>query len=394
MTQNQERLQSGERVLLIHYGEIGLKSGNRRRFEKKLQSNIKATLPDEGEYQVLRLRGRIVVRTGDREPEDLLEPITFIPGIVSVSPAVVSRTDYDDMEEKGKKIARDASFETFSIRASRAHKEFHLTSQEINEKLGDVVRIQSGADVDLDHPEWTLYLEVLQKRTFLYADEKRGVGGLPVSSSGRLLSLLSGGIDSPVSSYLMMKRGCRLGFVHFHSFPLTDRGGQEKAEELVRSLNRFQNTSRLFLVPFADCQREIVASCPANLRIILYRRFMMRISERLAEKKDYLGLVSGENLGQVSSQTLTNLHTIESVLEKSLFRPLMGFDKQEIVDLAREINTYETSIKPHQDCCSYLMPEQPATGSSPRELREAESELSIDQLVEDTVDQTETRVFR
>jgi thiamine biosynthesis protein ThiI len=388
MSSPQQQLEPGERVLLLHYGELGLKGDNRGRFERLLRENIEDRLRAEldREVNVLRLEGRFVVQVPEADLDRASEVLTKIPGIVYFSVANVVNTDLDRMKEVGLQTAKAASFDEFSVRARRPYKGFAHNSRKINEELGQIIVDELQKDVDLDDPDWTLWLEVMQDRTFIYDQKIRGVGGLPVGVSGPVLTLLSGGIDSPVASYLMMKRGSPNGFIHFHSFPLTDRGGQEKVKELRQKLDQFQGESTLYMVPFADCQQEIVAEAPAEYRIILYRRFMVRIAERIAEGKEYMSLVTGENLGQVSSQTMSNMRSIEDAINMPILRPLLGYDKNDIAALARKIDTYDISIQPHEDCCSYLMPQQPATGSRIPDLKRAEQNLDVDALVEETVD--------
>lgn len=388
--QNQQKIQPGEQIVLLHYGELALKGNNRGQFEKQLHRNLKDALDALPVKEVLRLQGRMVVRVEDRV-SDVVERVRRTPGVANVAAGKAVETDQEAIFSGGLEVANNHSFSSFAVRARRAYKEFPLNSQEINVELGDQVRIDTGAEVELDHPEFTLHVELLQDRTFLYGSKRKAVGGLPVGASGKVLSLLSGGIDSPVASYLMMKRGCRTAFVHFHSFPLTNRAGQEKAEELTTYMNRYQRRSTLYLVPFADCQQEIVANCPSDFRILLYRRFMVRIAEKIAEQEHADALITGESLGQVSSQTLTNLAGIERVADLPVLRPLIGMDKQEIVDTAKEIGTYETSIEPHQDCCSYFMPDHPATSSHEGKLAHAEQPLDQQALIEETLDNVEKK---
>ncbi len=392
MSSVQQQIDPGSRVLVLHYGELGLKGDNRGRFERQLRDNIEDQLnvllgqtPN-----VLRLEGRFVVQVPESELEQSAERLRKTPGIVYLAIAQVVNTDLEEMKQTGCKLALDASFNDFAVRASRADKDFIYNSQEINESVGQVIVDERGCDVDLDHPEWTLWLEVMKHRTFVYDRKRRGVGGLPVGVSGPVLTLLSGGIDSPVAAYLMMKRGSPSAFIHFHSFPLTDRGGQEKVRELRQKLDQFQGASTLFMVPFADCQQEIVAEAPAEYRIILYRRFMVRIAERVANGKEYMSLITGENLGQVSSQTMSNMRSIEDAVDIPIMRPLLGYDKNDISELARRIDTYDISIQPHEDCCSYLMPQQPATGSRISDLERAEQNLDVASLVEKTVENIST----
>jgi thiamine biosynthesis protein ThiI len=270
---------------------------------------------------------------------------------------------------------------SFAVRCIRSDKRFPMTSPEIEREIGQYVQERTSWRVDLRNPELTVHLLLDENGFFLWTQKVAGPGGLPVGVSGRALGMLSGGIDSPVSAFLTMKRGMRLDFVHFHSIPRTDPASLDKVRELVAVLNRYQGPCRLAMVPLLPIQEQVVARCPAEFRVLLYRRFMLRIAERIAGRFGSHALVTGESLGQVSSQTIENLAAVEAVATLPVLRPLIGFDKQEIISLARRIGSYEISIEPHMDCCSYLLPANPATRSRARELDGAEADLDIDTLV-------------
>jgi thiamine biosynthesis protein ThiI len=283
------------------------------------------------------------------------------------------------------------SFESFRVATKRADKNFPLRTPELNAHIGTRIQGATGAAVDLsEEADLTVAIEIVSGTALVYCEKHPGPGGLPLGVSGRVVSLLSGGIDSPVAAYAVMKRGCRADFVHFHSHPYTDRASVEKALEVAQLLTRYQYRSAVHLVPFAEVQQRLVAEAPAPIRIILYRRFMARIAEAIALRQGASALVTGESLGQVSSQTLANLATIEAVAGMPILRPLIGMDKQEIINLAKAIGTFEVSILPDQDCCSFLMPRRPATRSRPEELDAAEASLDVEGLVALSLDETET----
>jgi thiamine biosynthesis protein ThiI len=257
-------------------------------------------------------------------------------------------------------------------------------------ELGTLVKSLTGARVDLDHAELTIYVEVLEKGFLLSLDRPPGPGGLPAGISGRVACLLSGGLDSPVAAYRMMKRGAHVIFVHFHSHPFVTRASQEKARELAELLTRYQSTSRLFLVPFGEVQREVVLAVPPPLRVVVYRRLMIRIAEDIAKSVRAEALVTGEALGQVASQTLSNMAVIDDAAASlPILRPLVGMDKEEIVHQAQAIGTYEISIQPDQDCCTLFTPKHPATKSTVGELEAAEVRLKIPDLVRMARDRAE-----
>jgi thiamine biosynthesis protein ThiI len=279
------------------------------------------------------------------------------------------------------------------VRARRSFKGYPKTSVEIERELGAAVVRATGARVDLEHADLTLYVEVLRDRIFFSIEKLAGPGGLPVGSSGRVVALLSGGIDSPVAAWRMMKRGCTVVPAHFHAFPLQDRSTIDKVRELARILARYQFRIRLLLVPFGPVQQTIVAACPTGLRVVLYRRFMLRIAEALAGRRRAKALVTGESLGQVASQTLDNLGVIADAARGPVLRPLVGMDKEEISAEARRIGTFETSTLPDQDCCQLFVPRSPAVAARLDDVHQAESALDVAGLVDTAVRATEEERF-
>jgi thiamine biosynthesis protein ThiI len=286
------------------------------------------------------------------------------------------------------------TFATFRITARRAFKELPWGSQEINQILGAHVMATHTTRVDLQHPALTVYVELIPRLALIYLEKSPGAGGLPVGTSGRLLSLLSGGIDSPVAAYRMMKRGCQVDFVHFHSYPFVDRTSQEKARQLATLLTRLQYAARLFLVPFGEIQQHIVGATPPPYRVVLYRRYMLRLAEALAQQTGALALVTGESLGQVASQTLHNLRVIEAASTLPMLRPLIGMDKAEIMREARAIDTYPISILPDQDCCTLFVPRHPATRTTLADIEAAEKALDTPALLHMALDKGQTVELR
>jgi len=260
-----------------------------------------------------------------------------------------------------------------------------MTTPEIERAIGAFVQAHTGWPVDLSTPELTLHVVVDEKGLFLWNRRIPGPGGLPVGVGGRATCMISGGIDSPVAAWLMMKRGMRIDFVHFHSVPRTDPASLEKVADLTKILMRYQGRARLAMVPLLPIQEAVAARCPAELRVLLYRRFMLRLAERAARRFKSDALITGESLGQVASQTIQNLRAVEAVSTLPMLRPLISLDKPEIIEHARRIGTYETSILPHFDCCSFLLPDKPATRSTAAELAEAETALDVQSLVEEAL---------
>jgi thiamine biosynthesis protein ThiI len=375
-----------QRTVLIHYHEINLKKNNRGWFESRLLRHLRILL-DEVAPGIEKFGGRMTLPLGEaadiREVERRLRTAF---GVANFAIAWETSADFDAIRSGVLELATAASFRTFRIEARRGTKDFPLNSQQLNETLGAAVREATGAAVRLEQPERTFYVEIVGRRAFLYFDKLRGGGGLPTRTGGRVLCLMSGGIDSPVAAWRLMRRGCHVLFTHFHSFPHTTAESQEKVRRLVRILGRYQLGSRLYMVPFAPVQREIVAFAPPALRVILYRRLMVRIGERLAEKEHALALVTGDSLGQVASQTLENLRVVSAATSAPIFRPLIGDDKEDIIRIAREIGTYDVSILPDEDCCTMFVPKHPETMARIEQVEAAEAALDVPRLVRAALD--------
>jgi len=382
------------RCVMIHYNEIGLKGKNQPLFLRRLEANLLRATAGTGVRRVEGRSGRMVLLLShDADREAIRERLRSVFGIANFALAERVEPDMAALKEAVGKALEDRTFRSFKVAARRAFKQFPLTSEDINRELGAFVKEQTQAAVDLEHPELTIHVEVLPRDLYFSFAREAGPGGLPVGVSGRVISLLSGGIDSPVAAHRLMKRGCQVAFVHFHSVPFLDATSSSKAVDLVQVLTRFQYRSTLYLVPFGEIQRQVVVSTPAPLRVILYRRLMGRIAEQIARREHAKALVTGESLGQVASQTLDNLAVIEEAVGVPVLRPLIGSDKEEIVQQARALGTYEISIIPDQDCCRLFVPRHPATSSSLEEIREAESHLEIEKLVQMGLDQVEIQAF-
>ena len=376
--------------ILVHYGELALKGRNRRMFENSLRKNIQRALGRLGIASVSLLRGRILIKlepAADRAA--MLQRLGDVYGISNFSPVYSTSLELDVLTKEILARLGERTFATFAVRARRADKTYPLTSNEVNVHVGAAICREIGAGVNLDAPQLTVHIEMLWNRALFFFSKLPGPGGLPVGVSGRVLAMLSGGIDSPVAVARMMQRGCRVNFVHFHSLPFTSAESVEKVRELAGILARHQHGVRLTNVPFLDVQKSIVTDAPSRLRILLYRRFMVRIAERIARSDDTRALVTGDSLGQVASQTLDNLAAIEAIAEMPILRPLVGFDKREIIAEAETLGTYRVSILPHDDCCSYLMPRDVETHATPAMLAKAEAGLDVERLVLDACEQAE-----
>jgi thiamine biosynthesis protein ThiI len=368
--------------LLIRYHEIALKKGNRRYFIELLKRNLISAVKDLGIKEIRSLPARILLTfKADYDPEVLIERIRSVFGVANFSRVERTARDIDTLRARILESLNGSRFESFRIETQRGDKTFALKSPEINRQLGTAVKEQSGARVDLTHAELTVMVEILPHDAFFGFNKIAGPGGLPVGASGRVVALISGGIDSPVAAYRMMQRGCRLIFVHFHSTPYLDQTSQQKVRQLVTELTRCQFRSRLYLIPFGEIQRQIVAAVARPLRVILYRRMMLRIAEQVARREKCKALITGESLAQVASQTLDNIAVIQEAAELPILRPLVGMDKQEIIDQARRIGTYQISSIPDQDCCQLFVPKHPATGARLADVQQDEKKLDIEELL-------------
>jgi thiamine biosynthesis protein ThiI len=368
--------------VLIRYHEIALKKGNRAYFTELLKRNILSAVKDLGAKEIRSLPARLLLAfKKDVDQETVIRRISSVFGVANFSLVETTARDIEALRARILEALNGTRFESFRIETQRGDKTFPLNSPEINRRLGAAVKEKSAARVDLTHPELTVFVEILPRDAFFGFNKIPGAGGLPVGASGRVVSLISGGIDSPVAAYRMLQRGCRLIFVHFHSAPYLDKTSQEKVRQLVTALTRHQFQSRLYMVPFGEIQRQIVAAVNRPLRVILYRRMMLRIAEGVARKEKAKALVTGESLGQVASQTLENMAVIQQAATLPILRPLVGMDKQEIIDQARRIGTFDISSIPDQDCCQLFVPKHPATKARLREVEEAESRIDIRELI-------------
>jgi len=382
------------RHVVIHYNEIGLKGRNQPLFLRRLKANLLRATAGTGIRRVEERSGRMVLPVPqDSEWPAIRERLRCVFGIANFSLADRVELDLSALKAALDRALEGRVFTSFKVSTRRAYKQFPLNSEELNRVLGAHVLERIQARVSLEHPEVTIHVEVLPRDIYFSFGRDAGPGGLPVGVSGNVVALLSGGIDSPVAAHRLMKRGCRAIFVHFHSHPFQDATSRAKAADLVRCLTRFQFHSRLYLVPFGEVQRQIVANAPGPLRVVLYRRFMARIAAEIAGHEGAKALVTGESLGQVASQTLDNLAVIEEAVETPILRPLIGSDKEEIVQQARALGSYEISILPDQDCCSLFVPRHPATFSTLDEIRQAEARLPVPALVQTAVEQLEIQAF-
>lgn len=370
-------------ALVAHYHEIGLKGRNRLFFEEALVRNIKRALRGSRYKRVRRGFGRVMVDLEPDAPHQVAaRRVADVFGVAYVGLGKRIEPDMDAIGATALELITAEPFESFQVRARRSHSNFPGRSQDIHNIVGQRIKDATGARVDLKNADVTAWVELFGGTGIVYVRRFEGAGGLPAGVSGKMLALMSGGIDSPVAAWRMARRGADVELVHFHGQPYTDPSSVRQATEIAQVLTRYQLRVVMHLVPLGDAQRDIVTHAPPALRVVLYRRAMMRISAELATEIGAQALITGDSLGQVASQTIENIRTVDAALQGTeIFRPLIGMDKQEIMDLASRIGTYEISTRSYQDCCVLFEPRSPATRSYPEIATKAESELDMDALV-------------
>ena len=381
--------------VIVHYQEIALKGRNRPWFIERLVGNIRTAVSDLDVVRVRPLMGRIELVLGEAAPwDEVSQRLRRVFGVANYAQARRTERDIEALATTILSDLPEQDVSSFRVTARRADKTFALTSPEIEREIGARIQSARGWKVDLSRPELTVRVEVLSRETFYSLGRHPGPGGLPSGVSGQVLCLLSGGIDSPVAAYRLMKRGCRVRFLHFHSYPLLSHASKDKVREVVEHLTRYQLVSRLYMVAFGELQRQVVLSAPPPLRVVLYRRLMLRIAAQLARRTRSKALITGESVGQVASQTIENLAVIGAAVSSlPILRPLVGSDKDEISNEAVAIGTYPISIIPDQDCCQLFTPRNPATKAHVEDVEAAERDLPIEQMVGDAVDAVEREDF-
>lgn len=380
-------------IILIKNGELVLKGLNRSTFEDTLIKNIKNHLSSVGRFSVKKAQSTIFIEPigDDFDMDAAIERIGKIFGIAGYCRACICEKDINDIIAKSDLYLADClkSAKTFKVEAKRADKRFPYKSPEICSMLGGhLLECFPNLSVDVHNPDITVTVEVRDYNAYIRAGQLHGAGGLPTGTAGRAAVLISGGIDSPVAAWTMAKRGLELNAIHFASPPYTSPRAELKVKQLLSKVAAYCGTIRLGVVPFTEIQQQIAEKCPEEFFTLIMRRMMMRISEKIAKERNCLALITGESLGQVASQTLPALTVTDSVVNMPALRPLIGMDKEEIVEISRKIDTFETSIQPYEDCCTVFTPKHPKTRPTNEQCIEAESALNIEELIEDAVRNT------
>ena len=382
--------------IIIHYSEIAIKKDNRSTFENILIKNLKECLISDIS-QIYKRFGRVVCVLSDTaDLENIKSILSKIPGVFSFSFCLTTIQDLEEIKKTTKEIANNTGFENFRVTSKRSFKGFKYTSQEIDRLVGEEIFENLKKKVKLKNPELEFNIEVTEKEVFVYTNKEsfKGIGGLPVGSTGCVLCSLSGGIDSPVSGYMLNKRGCKVVYAHIQSNNLVTKEVEEKIFKLCSVLRNYQGRTKLIVIPFSDIQKELLMVVPADYRMIIYRRFMFRIINKLAEREGALGIITGDSVGQVASQTLENLNCIYEASKLPIFSPLIGLNKDEIIDISQKIGTYEISIMPYPDCCSFMVARHPKTRGKIEEVRDIENNIKdIDGLVENAISKITIHYF-
>lgn len=384
-----------QNIFIVRCGEVALKGMNKPYFERMLVDRIKKNLKDFEGTDVRRHEGLIFVRADKKhDREQMIRQISKVFGVASISPAVEAPSNLDAIGEEAVKymmeLIETKGIRTFKVEAKRADKNFPVKSPEIGRIIGAKVLIGCKVlKVDVHNPDVHLFVDVRHDKTYIYQQKIAGFGGLPLGTNGKGMVLLSGGIDSPVAAWMMAKRGMVIEAVHFHSYPYTSQRAQEKVEDLASIVASYCGNFKMHVINLLPIQEQIVQNCPEEETTILVRRFMMRIAEKIAEKNKAMMLITGENLGQVASQTAEALVVTDACVRMPVMRPLIAMDKIDIMDKAEEIGTFETSIQPYEDCCTVFLPKHPTTKPKLERILESESRLDVDALVEAAVSSEE-----
>ena len=385
-------------VIILHHHEITLKGNNRRMFEMQLLKNCKQAVSGLlHRWQFSGGYGRFVIELSETDEQNKTETIsrlTKIFGLANICIGISVKNGIENFCNVAEEMLRGKTFETLRVNTHRASKMFPINSMEINRRVGGFLCDNLNKRANMTNPDVTIHIEVLEDEAYICSEKIPGAGGLPMGISGKLISLISAGFDSPIASYQLMKRGAKLFFVHFHSVPYTTQDSIQQVENLVELLTYYQYESTLYLVPFAELQQHIVLKSDQKLRVILYRRFMIRVAEEIAQWNKAQAIVTGDSLGQVASQTLRNISVIDEVSTIPIFRPLIGTDKEDIMHLAAKIGTYDISKEPYDDCCSFLAPRAPETWAKLQEVLEAEKSFDVETLVKECLEKVEVNKFQ
>jgi len=382
--------------ILIRYGELGLKGKNMKQFINKLQQNVQFALRKFEHVKVTRTQGRMIVGLNGEDAEAVMSQCQKVFGISSLSLAIKVENDEEAIKQAAlASICKEKNIATFKVSVRRANKSFPIPSQEMNRVLGGhILRNTDHLSVNVHNPDVEVNVDIREKATFITAKKILGLGGLPVGSGGKSLVLLSGGIDSPVAAYLMMKRGVQVEMIHFHSPPFTSERAKQKVIDVTKELCEYSGGKiKIHFIPFTKLQQEIFKTMPERYGMTIMRRMMVKIAEKVCQRYQILAMTTGESVGQVASQTLASMNAINEMTNLPVLRPLLTFDKDDIINISKDINTYDISIRPYEDCCTIFVPKSPATNPKREKINFLESKHNFTPLIDEAVEGLETMVI-
>ena len=376
--------------VLIHYSEIALKKNNRRFFENIFLQNIKIHLKNISYKSIKLINARILVQNIQLSDWNNIKiKLSQVMGLKNYMLVIKTNCDIDSINIAAKNVIKNKNFKSYSVHTKRSNKEFSLNSQEVNALIGQNIKDITNKKVDLTNPDITVYIEILLNCSFVGTEKTNGFSGLPANCQEKALSLISSGIDSPVSSFEVIKRGVNLDYIHFHSYPATNKQSINNVKKIINQLTKYQLSTTLFLVPLLKIQEKIMEQIPEKFWVVFFRRYMVMIANNIAKKINALALITGDSIGQVSSQTLSNIHVVSDVSELPIIRPLAGMNKEEIINKAKKINTYDLSIEPYEDCCSFFVPAHPSTKSKLFDIERINKNLDLNALYIETINNIE-----
>lgn len=382
-----------DKVVSVSFGELALKGLNRSFFENKLVKHVKNATRDLEKPRVYKEQGKLYIEANESNIDEIINQVKKVFGIVLVSPCYRVEKDIDEIIKYSIEAVKEAmlkrNIKTFKVACKRADKKFPMNSMELARKLGhEILKEVDGLDVDVHKPDLYVYVDV-RTNSYIYTEKIKAYGGLPVGTNGKGLLLLSGGIDSPVAGFMMAKRGLEISAVHYHSYPFTSERAEEKVKKLAEIMTNYCGRIEFFSVNILNIQKAINEKCPEEEMTLISRRFMMKIAERIAKERDIDALITGESMGQVASQTIKGLNVTNSAVDIPVFRPLIGMDKTEITEIATDIDTFETSILPYEDCCTVFLPKHPVTRPKLEDIEKSESALDVDKLIDEAIEKME-----
>lgn len=375
--------------IMVRFGELSTKGKNKNEFIKVLARNIKGALSDFENIEIISRFDHIYVKLNDNDPKKIIEILQDVSGIQGLSLVLLTNEDIENLRKVCLELVKQEPGKTFKVHAKRANKKYPLISDQINREIAKVILQNTDLKVDVHNPDILVSIEIREEGAYVFTHTYKGAGGYPLGVGGKIMHMLSGGIDSPVAAYLLMKRGIKIECIHFSSPPYTNAGVIEKLKDLLGKLNKYQPEIRLNIIPFTKLQEEIYAQSDESYAITLMRRMMFRLADRLATRRHCLAISSGESVGQVASQTLDSMNVINNVTNMPVLRPVVTYDKTEIIALARKIDTFDISIRPFEDCCTIFAPKNPKTRPSMEEVLKFESKWDYNKMIDEALDNVE-----